>query len=629
MEGPGSGTVSGTFVFDEIQEMLDACAARGKFFMPLLMHRKFSTTSHSTPFGSTADVLPSDLVGTYQFPTGGGSPSGFSGALYEETVRVRLQQAIQAIYDQFGSHPNFVGVQTEETAGMNQGPNYTLSKHKTQLRAFWSNCADYAATYGRYFSPGFNFLEGAWTGNLSILEGHWADVLNGLRTDNVVFYSPDMLLEGSTNYNGNNNQVYPLQDPSYSGHVSAFNAYTIMGSMQNHSLQTAHNGDNDVDRTFTTLRPLYEGVIWTAVNFWDYTFDNPRDGFTYGDIEGVARLAYDHSYNSNYAGAIGSDPYDLYATDTVGRGVIPFPVNWPAEPNQSMTVSASTFSALQSAVNAGARRITYTGVSSSGLAIGSDDVWVEMAEGSSIGNVSIMDGTHRVRISAIAPRTASVGHISVGSFSTDVLFRGLNVGAATGNAAINIWDTRRIAFVGCDVQLQNNYFALWAGSGVGSHASQDVIIANTRVRGNGQFGSMRLQHITRLIIVDSRADTRNTGYASLRLEYNTNSAWVRNFEGMGGGFTLDPQVGSSHPTATVHDITYYDTNVYHTGQITITDTQGDLSNPSKVYNITMDDVLFHSDNHTPGTTIGGVQGSWNVGIARYADFAGFPEWAFR
>lgn len=307
IEGAGSGTTSGSYDFSEIHTMLDACAARGKYFMPLLMHRKYETQTHSTPYGSTDAILPSDLVGTYQFATSGSSPPGFAGALYEPTVTTRFIALAQAVYDSLAASPNaawFLGVQTEETAGMNQGPAYTLEKHKTALTDEWHTLADYAASLGKIFSPGFNFLEGAWGEGLAVLEGHWADVLNangGLRTDNVYFYSSDMLLADSTNYGGNNSQVYPLQDPSYSGHVSAFNAYNIFGSMQNHSLQNAHNGGNDVDLTFTTLRPLYEGCIWTAAEYWDYTFAEARSGFTFGDARGVARLPWDHAYDSDYA----------------------------------------------------------------------------------------------------------------------------------------------------------------------------------------------------------------------------------------------------------------------------------------------------------------------------------------
>lgn len=321
--------------------------------------------------------------------------------------------------------------------------------------------------------------------------------------------------------------------------------------------------------------------------------------------------------------------YDLYASDTESRGQIPHAVNWPLAPAQQTTVTATSLSELQSAVNAGARQINYSGASGGALSIQSDDVYINMAAGASIGTLNFNDpaGHARILISCDTPRGASVGSVVMGSNYNNVRFQNLNMGSAS--AQMDHYDVRRVAWVGCDITTGNNYFAAWPGGAVGSHNNQDWIIANCRITGNTAFGSCRLQHIDRLTIVDSLIDTRNTGYATLRLEFNTNNAWIRNVTCFGGGFTLDPQVGSSRPTATVHDVTYFDCNVYHTGFISITDTQGDLSDPAKVYNITMDDVLFHTDSGTPGSTISGVQGSWNVGIAQYADFTSFPSWSFR
>lgn len=313
LEGPGNGAyVSGEFNFDRIENMLNACAARGIMFMPLVMFKKFSLTSRPTPFGySTAHAAPQDLVDAgYDYQTDGvDSPAGYVTAMWTPQCRVRFQRLCEEIYDRFGDNPWFAGVALEESSGFESYTGaplqYTLERYKTEFNTLWRNLGDYAASYGRWFNPGFNFItQGAWPVPLDELEGHWSDICNGVDRQHTILYSPDMLMPGSTNYNGNDRRVYPFFSPNYSGRTSVINSFWRASSMQNHSLQDAHNGGYNVDRTFTTYRDSLDldVCIWTAVPYWDYTFDVPRSGNTYGDMVGVARLPWGHSYNGNYAG---------------------------------------------------------------------------------------------------------------------------------------------------------------------------------------------------------------------------------------------------------------------------------------------------------------------------------------
>lgn len=327
--------------------------------------------------------------------------------------------------------------------------------------------------------------------------------------------------------------------------------------------------------------------------------------------------------------AIGSSTYDLYASDQNDRGVIPFPVNWPVAPDTTTTVTVSSYSALASAVQTPNRKIEVVGDCSGGsLQIVANDIWVELQDGARIGDVTIGRGgssTQRVLLSSRTPRSGRMGGMTIGSDSTDIMINGMDMQSSSG--ALNMYDITRVALINSYISYGGGYqVAAWQGSS--GLDNTDLIIANTQVVSNNS-SSFRLQKLNRAVIVDTLGDTRNTGYATLRLEFDSRNVWVRNFTGYGGGFTLDPQVGSSRPNATVHDITYYDSNVFHTGLISFTDTQGDLSNPAKVWNIDINNLLFHSNVYSPGATIGGVQSSWQVTNARYASFSGFPAWNFR
>ena len=323
------------------------------------------------------------------------------------------------------------------------------------------------------------------------------------------------------------------------------------------------------------------------------------------------------------------DSYDLYASDQNDRGPIPFPVNWPQAPQTNSTIAVSSCSALASAVQTPNRKVEASGnCSGTSLRMAANDVWLELQDGASIGNVDIGaagTNTQRIRISSRTPRSGRMGGLTIGSNSTDIMINGMNM--QSSSSSINMYDFTRVALINSYVSYGGGYqVAAWQGSS--GLDNTDLIIANTQVVSNDS-SSFRLQKLNRAVIVDTLGDTRNTGYATLRLEFDSRNVWVRNFTGFGGGFTLDPQVGSSRPSATVHDITYYDSRVYHTSLISFTDTQGDLSNPAKVWNITIDNLTFYSNNYTPGSTIYGVQGSWNASNARYASFEGFPPWSFR
>lgn len=376
------------------------------------------------------------------------------------------------------------------------------------------------------------------------------------------------------------------------------------------------------------LRRIRRLVIAAALIFCSYgvwALDSLERGYL-GDFPALFSMAFARIWH------VPSAPYDLYATDTESRGAIPFTVTWPTEPDTSTTVSATSLAELQSAINAGARIIDYSGTSSSSLTM-NDDVWIRMADGSSIGAITWPDSTVRTKISAAGTaRNPTIGTVSIGSYCTDVQLENITI----DGSYVFHYDVRRIAYIGCDIACSANYFAFWEGGGVGTHNTQDVIFANSRITMGASSGaSSRWQHIDRLVMVDSLIDVRAPDwFSAIRFEHDTNHVWIRNtfsYGDGGGGWTLDPSVGNpDDPSETIHDVWAYDSGAYSNGLLTIQSTHATvIEDEDRVYNITMDDVLFHSDSYTPGNEISGVQAFWVVGVADYADFVSFPTWSFQ
>lgn len=304
IEGPGSGTTSGTFDFSAIEAMLDACRNRGIPFAAMPMWRKFDTASHSTPWGTTASIMPSDLVGQYEYEIVSHTV-GYCSSMWVDTVRIRFQNLCEALYDQFGDDANFWGLATEETAmgdltEMNSaaGPNYNLPDWQEQMRVLYEEMADYAAGYRCWWNPGWNFVPSG-AGTTATRLAVWQYIFGNMRTDNTGLYTPDLFENsGAQHWSGVHNQVYPFVHQSYSGVTAPQNDFTYIGHFQNRSYDSNGTGGDGPGGNFTMDQmevrsrnrfPNLGVFVYTYQNWWVQTFDSARTGQDQGDGEAAAR----------------------------------------------------------------------------------------------------------------------------------------------------------------------------------------------------------------------------------------------------------------------------------------------------------------------------------------------------
>lgn len=306
IEGPGSGTTSGTYDFSAIEEMLNACRNRGIPFAAMPMWRKFDTASHSTPWGTTDGIMPLDLQSQYQYDIVSHTVGNCS-SMWVSTVRRRFQNLCEALYDRFGDDEYFWGVATEETAmgdlsEMNSaaGPNYDLPDWQEQMRILYEEMADYAAAYRCWWNPGWNFVPSG-AGTTAARLAVWQHIFGNIRTDNTVLYTPDLFANyrdhPNNHWNGVNNQVYPFVHQSYSGVTAPQNNFTYIGHFQNDSYRGNGIGGSGPDGLYTMDEmeiisrdrfPNMGVIVYTYQNWWIQRFDQAING-AQGDGVAAAR----------------------------------------------------------------------------------------------------------------------------------------------------------------------------------------------------------------------------------------------------------------------------------------------------------------------------------------------------
>lgn len=322
----GSGATSGTFYLDTMESMCDAVWARGKYFIANIDWRRFATDQYDLPYEWTPGVtttermVPKDLSDAgYEFLV----DSGYCAAIWAHDVPTRFENLLKAVYDRLGDHPGFAGVATGETAGpraySGEPDPYSLSKYVAALETMFENVAEHAATYGRWFNPGINFLNG--TGTDAVRLSSWNQIFDGVRRDNVIISSPDLLREGSGNFNGVDVQVYPFIWHEYDGHGydCDINDFPYVGHFEHDSYRdngtggSGPNGLYTMDEMHIWSRDTFgnlSGISYGYQNWWAQTFDDPRTGFDMGDGVAAARRPW---------GRLAADPGYLYFPATVSK----------------------------------------------------------------------------------------------------------------------------------------------------------------------------------------------------------------------------------------------------------------------------------------------------------------------
>lgn len=296
----GSGSSSGAFDWSLTDDSANAAEAAGMPFKFVLNWRHFDTAK--------GDILPPDLVSDYQYT----KSDGYCSPMFVPLVRERYQKMVTALIDRYASYTYFYGIQTTETAGMETVGSYTYDQttYEDELNTLFTNIANHNTNIWCDF--GWNFINGAF--NTADSATAFNRVFSGVPTINVKLFTPDIIRADSDNDNNFaalDERVYPLFHQSYDGSTTCLiNNYDCGSSMQFTSYtlpganDTMNNGGYDMDELFTWGRDtlLIPFCIWTYQNSRNYTFDSPRTGVTYGDAVGVARLAWGHSYDANYAG---------------------------------------------------------------------------------------------------------------------------------------------------------------------------------------------------------------------------------------------------------------------------------------------------------------------------------------
>lgn len=251
--------------------------------------------------------------------------------------------------------------------------------------------------------------------------------------------------------------------------------------------------------------------------------------------------------------APGTDPYDLYATDTQSRGTIPFTVTWPTEPqNPTTLISVTNDTQLQSAALTPNATITVAAGTYGALNISrNDQVWVldnnatlSGLSGSSFGRVSITGGN----VTNIA------ADVTFQSFS-DLLIENVNMNVFTVNFGFGTNNFQRAAFIHNTLYAQSTgFFTPGAVANDVGVWSDDLIVAANYISGGMQVGNsgneaaLRIQSVRNVILVDNRNRCGIDGQGikhTYRSHYGNQNYWMRrNMSEYGDGVYWQPRANT-------------------------------------------------------------------------------------
>jgi hypothetical protein len=270
-------------------------------------------------------------------------------------------------------------------------------------------------------------------------------------------------------------------------------------------------------------------------------------------------------------------PYDLYGTDTMGRGIIPFAATFPADPVTTTELIVTDNTDLAAArVTPNARIVVGPG-SYNALTIGaSDQNWV-IDNGATFAGLG-GNGFARVKITGGNVVTGT----DVNPYNyTDLALRNVNVQCDDFNIGLGTLMWSRCSVIHCTIfATRTGFFVPGATANDAGIWAYDLIAAANYVSGGmdpadpGVESAFRIQSVIRTILVDNRARCgfdNGGGTADIkhtfRSHYGNQDFWMRrNLCEFGDGIyfqpraNLDPIVPNNYMGRHwVYDHAYYST----------------------------------------------------------------------
>lgn len=243
-----------------------------------------------------------------------------------------------------------------------------------------------------------------------------------------------------------------------------------------------------------------------------------------------------------------SAPYDLYGTDTLARGTIPFAVIWPDDPVTTGTLNVTNNTELSAALATPGRIINVAAGSYTSLTITENDQhWVLDNNATFSG----MGGTGFARVKIEGGNVVTAGDVNFYG-CTDLLLRNINVQCEDFTLGLGTIMFSRIAAVHCTIYAtRTGFFSAGATANDAGVWGYDLIAAANYVSGGMTVGNsgaepaFRIQSVIRSIQVDNRARCGFDGQGikhTYRSHYGNDKYWMRrNMTERGDGIYFQPR----------------------------------------------------------------------------------------
>lgn len=345
------------------------------------------------------------------------------------------------------------------------------------------------------------------------------------------------------------------------------------------------------------------------------------------------------------------ESYNLYATDSRSRGVIPFQVNWPSPPEVTSEQVVSTNEELTASINTNGRRtivqsgshLTWTG----GQINGRSDIDLVVQPGASIANSTptfgmYWNGCSRVRVSGGGSLLMNLAWSGI----SDLMVDGVTYNADFAGAANVSYDgCARVAII--NSTIRSTHYALFPGAAQPGQQCQDMIFANTQFIAalDGTQSIWRTVDTTRrLVFVDCRSSCESGGTYSLRIHGDAQDVWIRNCQFENGGVWFAPEYIGFENTHNIVNASLYDSSLYQAfGQGLNMTFQLHSDNEPGGYprqtNLAVSGNEQYTENGGPFGTVQPPQSTWNFAATSYAgpsadvNYVGPrsnpPAWSFR
>ena len=269
--------------------------------------------------------------------------------------------------------------------------------------------------------------------------------------------------------------------------------------------------------------------------------------------------------------AQGDVPYDLYATDSRNRGLIPFQVNWPEPPRTTRTIQVPNDMSFSAAQNVAGAVIHVAAGDYGPLRISQNDQAWLFDSGAHITGLSVANRPQRIVLSG---GTGDMGGQQIPMLVDDFLMMNVDYDNI-GNLLWGFGDitVSRVAIIQNRLHCWAHcVFTPGATANTGGNFGSDLIVAGNYMQGgmdpanSGIEATVRIMSMERVVLVDNRSRNGRSGegvknvYRSL---YGNKDFWARrNMIEYGDGWKLSQGSASSPPNNVAGRHWIYDTVHY-------------------------------------------------------------------